>query len=394
MEKAYFDYAATTPTHPEVVTAMLPYFEEKFGNPSSIHGFGRETKAAIQDARLKVADLLGADQAEIVFTGSGTESDNFALEGVAFSREKEGRHIISTPIEHHAILETLKFLEKRGFKVTYLPVDQYGMVNPEDIKKYVNDETILVSVMHANNEIGTIEPLAEISKVIRELNINRENRIYLHTDAVQTVGQIPVNVNELGVDLLSLSAHKFYGPKGVGALYIRKGTKLVSFMHGGEQERGRRASTENVPGIVGLGKACEIAKKELPVWTTELTRLRDKLKNGLFAKISDIELNGHPTLRLPKNLDVSIQYVEGESMLLSLDMEGIAVSTGSACSSGSLEPSHVMLAIGKTHEQAHGSIRFSLGRLTTEKEIDYVLEVFPPIVERLRKMSPLYKGVK
>jgi cysteine desulfurase len=394
MKKVYLDYAATTPAHPEVVAAMLPYFEDKFGNPSSLHAFGRETKAAIQGARLMVADLLGADQSEIVFTSSGTEADNFALEGIAFAREKEGRHIISTPIEHHAVLETLKCLEKRGFKVTYLPVDQYGMVDPADVKKYVTDETILISVMHANNEIGTIEPLAEISSVVKELNSTRKNRIYLHTDAVQTVGQIPVNVNELGVDLLSLSGHKFYGPKGVGALYIRKGIRIAPFIHGGEQERGRRASTENVPGIVGFGCVCEIVKKELPVWMKEVACLRDKLREGLFAKIPEIELNGHPTQRLPKNLDISVKYVEGESMLLNLDLEGVAVSTGSACSSGSLEPSHVMLAIGKTPEQAHGSIRFTLGRLTTEADIDYVLEVFPPVVERLRKMSPIYKGVK
>ena len=388
MRKVYLDYAATTPVHPEVSEAMQPYFSEKFGNPSSIHSFGREAKAAIDEARDKVASLLGAKSEEIVFTSGGTEADNFALEGIAFANEHKGNHIIITPIEHHAVIEPAKFLEKRGFKITYLPVDKYGLVDPEDVKKAVTSKTILISVMHANNEIGTIEPIAEIGK------ITKEKGIYFHTDAVQTVGAIPVKVNELNVDLLSASAHKLYGPKGVGMLYIRKGTKISRYLHGGEQEKGRRASTENVPGIVGFGKAVEIASKELPERAKHLIPLRDKLIKGIFEKIEDVHLNGHPEKRLPNNVNLCIERVEGESMLLNLDLEGIAASTGSACSSGSLEPSHVLMAIGVSQELAHGSLRFTLGRLTTEEDIDYVLEVLPRIVKKLREISPLKKVKK
>ncbi|MFC1540682.1 cysteine desulfurase NifS [Candidatus Margulisiibacteriota bacterium] len=383
MKRIYLDHAATTPTHPEVVAEMQPYFSEKFGNPSSIHSFGQEAKAAVVKARQQVAVLIGAKPEEIVFTSGGTESDNFAINGVVVANEKKGDHIITTTIEHHAVLETCKFLEKHGMKVTYLPVDKTGLVKPEDVARAMTDKTILVSVMHANNEIGTIEPVALISK------ITKEKSIYFHTDAVQTVGGIPVDVNELGVDLLSMSSHKLYGPKGVGALYIRKGTRLAPFLRGGGQERNRRASTENVPGIVGFGKACELAKQELQSRIKHLTPLRDKLIKGLLANIPDVVLNGHPEKRLPKNVDITVKFVEGESMLLNLDMMGIAVSTGSACSSGSLEPSHVMLAIGTSPELAHGSIRFTLGRDNTEADIDRVLEVFPPIVDKLRKMSPL-----
>jgi cysteine desulfurase len=383
MKRIYLDHAATTPTHPDVIAEMQPYFSEKFGNPSSIHSFGQEAKAAMEKAREQVAGLIGCSAPEIVFTSGGTESDNFAINGVVIANEKKGNHIITTTIEHHAVLETCKFLEKRGIKVAYLPVDKYGLVKPEDVAKAVTDKTILVSVMHANNEIGTIEPVAEIAKA------TKEKGVYFHADAVQTVGSIPVDVNKLGIDLLSMSSHKFYGPKGVGALYIRKGTRMAPFLRGGGQERRRRASTENVPGIVGFGKACELAKQELQSRIKHLTPLRDKLIKGLLAKIPDVVLNGHPEKRLPKNVDITVKYVEGESMLLNLDMAGIAVSTGSACSSGSLEPSHVMMAIGTSPELAHGSIRFTLGRSTTDEDIDRVLAVFPGIVDKLRKMSPL-----
>jgi len=386
MGRTYLDYAATTPTHPEVVKAMLPYFTEAFGNPSSIYACGQEAKGAIEEARAKVADLIGAQDEEIVFTGSGTEADNFAIKGVAYANENKRNHIITTAIEHHAVLETCHFLETKGFKVTYLPVDEYGMVDLEDVRKAITNKTVLISVMQANNEIGIIEPLAEIGKIAKETGI------YFHTDAVQTVGHIPVSVDELGIDLLSMSAHKLYGPKGVGALYIRKGTKLLSFMHGGEQERGRRASTQNVPGIVGFGKAVEIARQEMNEEAERVTYLRDKLISGLLAQIDHICLNGHPTNRLPNNVNVSISFAEGESMCLNLDLEGICVSTGSACSSSVTEPSHVLLALGLPPLQAHSSLRFSLGKWTTEEEIDRVLEVLPRIVAKLRAMSPLMKS--
>jgi len=386
MRRIYLDYAATTPTHPEVVKTMLPYFTDVFGNPSSIYSYGQEAKGAIEGARTKVADLIGARDEEIVFTSGGTEADNFALKGVAFANELKGNHIITTSIEHHAVLETGKFLERRGFNVTYLPVDEYGLVDPDDVSRAITDKTILISVMQANNEIGTIEPIAEIAKIARE------EEIYFHSDAVQTVGHIPVNVNELGVDLLSMSAHKFYGPKGVGALYVRKGTKLTPFMHGGEQEKRRRAGTENVPGIVGFGKAAELAQQDMNQEAERLTSLRDKLITGLLERIDHIRLNGHPIVRLPHNVNISVDYVEGESMVLNLDLEGICASTGSACSSSSLEPSHVLLAIGLSHEQAHGSLRFTLGKWTTGEEIERVLDVLPKIVTKLRAMSPLVKS--
>jgi cysteine desulfurase len=391
MKRVYLDHAATTPAHPEVIKEMRPYFEQKFGNPSSLHSFGRETKAAIERAREQVVGLIGGSVEEIIFTSGGTESNNFALHGVAYANEEKGNHIITSRIEHHAMLEPCKFLEGRGFKVTYLPVDKYGLVEPEEVRKAITEKTILVSVMHANNEIGTIEPIEELAKVIAGARDRGAKGLYFHTDAVQTVGQIEVNVDKLGVDLLSLSGHKFYGPKGVGALYVRKGTRMVPFLRGGEQERNRRASTENVPGIVGLGKACELAKNELPFRIKHLTSLRDKLIQGITDRIPDVMLNGHPDKRLPKNVDITVRGIEGESMLLNLDLEGVAVSTGSACSSGTTEPSHVLMAIGLSHELAHGSLRFTLGRLTTEDDINYVLGVFPGIVEKLRKMSPMYK---
>jgi cysteine desulfurase len=386
--RIYLDHAATTPTRPEVVKAMLPYFTDAFGNPSSIYSYGQEARGAVEEARTKVAELIGARSEEIIFTSGGTEADNFALKGVAFASEDKGNHIITTSIEHHAVLEVCKFLGRRGFKITYLPVDEYGLVDPQDAKRAITDKTILISVMHANNEVGTIEPVEEIGKIAREAGV------YFHTDAVQTVGHIPVNVDELKVDLLAISAHKFYGPKGVGALYARKGTKLVSLMHGGEQEKRRRAGTENVPAIVGLGKAVELAGQEMGKEAERLAYLRDKLIKGLWEKIDHIRLNGHPTRRLPNNVNVSVDFVEGESLLLSLDLEGICASTGSACSSASLEPSHVLLALGIPPEQAHGSLRFTLGRENTEADVERVLEVLPGIVARLRAMSPLLKTQK
>ena len=385
MKRIYLDYAATTPSASEVVEAMQPYFTDSFGNPSSIYSYSQEARGAIEEARTKVAALIGARDEEIVFTSGGTEADNTAIKGVAFANENKGNHIITSPIEHHAILESCKFLAGRGFNITYLPVDEFGLVDPDEVKKAINDKTILISVMHANNEVGTIEPIAEIAQVVREAGI------LFHTDAVQTSGHIPVDVNELGVDLLSISAHKLYGPKGIGALYIRKGSKLVSFMHGGSQERNRRASTENVPAIVGFGRAVELAQQEMDEEANRLSFLRDRFIDDLKKRMDNIRLNGHPTKRLPNNVNVSIDFVEGESMCLNLDLEGICASTGSACSSSSLEPSHVLLAMGLPHEQAHGSLRFTLGKWTVNEEIDRVFDVLTPIVARLRAMSPFLK---
>ena len=386
MKRIYLDYAATTPTHPEVLKAMLPYFTEVFGNPSSIYSYGQEAKGAIGEAMVQVAELIGARDEEIIFTSGGTEADNFAIKGMAFANKNKRDHVITSSIEHHAVIETCKFLERKGFRVTYLPVDEYGLVDPGDVKKAITNKTILISVMHANNEVGTIEPIAEIGKIAKEAGI------CLHTDAVQTVGHIPVDVNELGVDLLSISAHKLYGPKGIGALYNRKGTKLVPFMHGGEQERRRRAGTENVPGIVGFGRAAELARQEMSEEAERLAYLRDKLIKGILERIDHTHLSGHPSRRLPNNVNVSVDFVEGESMLLNLDLEGICASTGSACSSSSLEPSYVLLAMGLSHEQAHGSLRLTLGKWTTDEMIEQVLDVLPRIVAKLRAISPLLKG--
>jgi cysteine desulfurase len=383
--RVYVDYAATTPCDPRVLKAMEPYFFEKFGNPSSIHSFGKESKEAIEDARLKIAACLGALPEEIVFTSGGTESNNTAIFGAAFAQEKKGNHIIISAIEHHAVLEPAKLLEKKGFRLTYVGVDRYGVVDPADIKKAITDKTILVSVMHANNEVGTIQPIAEIGA------FTREKGVYFHTDAVQTVGHIPVNVNELGVDLLSLSAHKFYGPKGVGALYIRKGTRLQRFLHGGDQEKGLRASTYNTPGIVGAGMALQLCRDSMGEEAAFQSELRDTFIREIQKKIPDTCLNGHPQKRLPNNVNISIRYIEGESILLTLDMLGIAVSTGSACTSSSLEPSHVLLAMGLTHEIAHSSLRVSLGRWTKQEDITYIVEQLPPIAAKLRAMSPLYQ---
>jgi len=385
MKKVYLDYAATTPCDPEVLKAMEPYFFELSGNASSLHSFGQDAKKGIEDAREDLASFLGAKPEEIVFTSGGTESDNTAVEGVARAMEKKGSHIITTAIEHHAVSEPCKFLEKRGFKVTTVGVDKFGLVDPADITKAITDKTILISVMHANNEIGTIQPVAEIGKIAHEKGV------YFHTDAVQTVGHIPVDVDELNVDLLSLSAHKFYGPKGVGALYIRKGTRVERFLHGGDQEKGRRASTYNTTGIVGLGKAVELCRQNLEKEAKFQSALRDRMIKEIPEKIPDVLLNGHPTKRLPNNVNFSIKYIEGESILLNLDMMGIACSTGSACTSSSLEPSHVLLAIGLTHEVAHGSLRISMGRWTAQNDIDYFMESLPKIVSKLRAMSPLYE---
>lgn len=384
MEKIYFDYAATTPTDPQVLEAMKPFFCDTFGNPSSIHAFGREARGAMEDARQKVASFLGARPEEVIFTSSGTEADNFALFGVLWANAAKGNHVVTTAIEHHAILEPAHFLEKLGYKVTYVRPDKDGIVHPEDIAAAMTDQTVLVSVMHANNEIGTVQPVKEIASLVKEKGA------YMHTDAVQTVGHIPVNVDELHADLLSLSAHKFYGPKGVGCLYVRKGTRIAPFLRGGGQERRRRASTENIPGIVGCGRALEMCGRSMASEAAEQTRLRDKLIAGVQKKIDRVYLNGHATLRLPNNVNFSVEYIEGESMLLNLDMLGIAASTGSACTSGDLEPSHVLLSIGRPHELCHGSIRLTLGRYTREEEIDRFLDVFPKIVAKLRAMSPLY----
>jgi cysteine desulfurase len=388
MKRTYLDYAATTPTRPEVVEAMRPCFTEAFGNPSTIYSYGQEAKAAVEAARAKIARLINARDEEIVFTSGGTEADNFALAGVSYAAEGKKDHIITSSVEHHAILETAKFLESRGVKVTYLPVDNHGLVNPDDVKKALTAKTMLISVMHANNEIGTIQPIAEIGQIAKEAGV------YFHTDAVQTAGHIPVDVEKLGVNLLSISGHKLYGSKGVGILYIRKGTRISAIMHGGEQEKRRRAGTENVPGIVGLGVAAELAQGELDEEVVRLTTLRDRLSQGLKEKITDIHFNGHPVKRLPNNINICVAFVEGESMSLNLDLEGICVSTGSACTSASSEPSHVLSAIGLPPEQAHGSLRFTLGKWTTDEDIDRVLVSLPRIVAKLRAMSPLLKSKK
>ncbi|KKC28865.1 cysteine desulfurase NifS [Caldanaerobacter subterraneus] len=383
MDRIYLDNAATTPVDKRVLEAMLPYYSDVFGNPSSPYSYGQEAKKAIEEAREKVAKALGADSDEIYFTSGGSESDNWALKGVAYALKDKGNHIITTEIEHHAVLNTCRYLEKEGFKVTYLPVDEYGLVKPEDLKKAITDKTILVSIMFANNEIGTIEPIEELVKIAHEKNV------YFHTDAVQAVGNIPIDVKKLDVDLLSLSAHKIYGPKGVGALYIKKGVKIHSLIQGGTQERNRRAGTENVPGIVGLGEAMELITKNLDSHINKLTFLRDKLINGILEKIPYARLNGHPTKRLPGNVNVSFEFIDGESLILNLDMAGICASSGSACTSGSLEPSHVLLAIGLPRELARGSLRLTIGKENTEEDIDKVLEVLPQIIKRLRSISQI-----
>ncbi len=380
----YMDHGATTPVRKEVFDYMAPYFQEHYGNPSSLHAPGREVRQAVEEAREKTASILGANDDEIYFTSGGTESNNIALRGLARRRGKPG-HIITSSIEHHAVLDVCRDLEKDGHRVTYLPVDPYGRIDPGSVRDAITDDTFVISIMAANNEIGTLQPVREIGAVAREKGV------LFHTDAVQVVGQLPVDVNQMNIDFLSLSAHKLNGPKGIGALYMKKGIKIDALYHGGSQERKLRPGTENVPGIIGLGKAIELAGSEIPDKKRNLEHLRDRLIKGLQG-IDEVLLNGHPSERLPGNVNVSFKYIEGESVLLSLDMEGIAASSGSACSSGSLEPSHVLSAIGLDHSTAHGSVRFSLGFGNSEEDIDYVLEKTPPIVERLRSMSPTYNS--
>ena len=381
----YMDYSATTFVKPGVLEAMIPYFTEHFGNPSSIYGIARYSKKAIDTARVQTAMAVGADPDEIYFTSGGSESDNWAIKGVALANRKRGNHIITTQIEHHAVLQTCQFLEKEGFEVTYLPVDQYGLVNPVDLEKAITDKTILVSVMYANNEIGTIEPIVELGAIARK------HKVYFHTDAVQAIGNIPIDVKSQNIDLLSLSAHKFYGPKGVGALYIKKGVRIENLIHGGGQERKRRAGTENIAGIVGLGKAIELATADIPGHNATIKAMRDRLIKGVLEKIPNSRLNGHPEKRLPGNFNVSFEFIEGESMLLWLDDEGVCASTGSACTSGSLEPSHVLLATGLPIEISHGSLRLTLGDANREGDVDFVLDILPKVVQKLRDMSPLYQ---
>ena len=381
----YLDHAATTPVHPEVVEAMMPYFAGQFANPSTLYRFGTSAREAVEDARAKVAGLIGAQPDEIFFTSGATESDNWAIMGAAAALESKGRHIITSAIEHHAVLGPCEVLKRRGYQITLVPVDGDGLVDPEAVRKAITDQTVLITIMHSNNEIGVIEPIAEIGAIAREKGI------LFHTDATQSVGKVPVDVNQLKADLLSLSGHKVYGPKGIGALYIRSGSRILPYMHGGTQESSKRAGTHNVPGIVGLGKAAEIAHKTMAEESVRLTALRDKLIDSILTRIPDVRLNGHRTKRLPNNVNVSIEGVEGESMILMLDALRICVSSGSACTSGSLAASHVLLALGVPHELAHGSLRLTLGKDTTEEDVDKVLEVLPGIVERLRAMSPMYE---
>ena len=385
MRNVYMDYSATTYVKLEVLEEMMPYFTEKFGNPSSFYGISRETKRAIDKAREQVASTLKCLPEEIYFTGGGSEADNWAIKGIATAHRKTGDHIITTKIEHHAVLHSCEFLEKFGYEVTYLDVDKEGFINLEELRNAITDRTILVSIMFANNEIGTIQPIKEIGEICRE------KKVLFHTDAVQAVGNVPIDVKKMNIDLLSLAGHKVYGPKGIGALYIRKGVRIDNLIHGGAQERNRRAGTENIASIVGIGKAMEIAENNLKEHTEKLTKLRDRLIDGLL-KIPYTTLNGpRGEKRLPGNVNVRFQFIEGESILLSLDFKGVCASSGSACTSGSLDPSHVLLSIGVPHELAHGSLRLTLGEDSTEEDVDYVIEVLPPIIQRLRDMSPLWE---
>ena len=385
MKTTYMDYSATTYVKTEVLDAMMPFFTEKFGNPSSFYGISRETKMAIDNARAQVAKAINCDPNEVYFTGGGSEADNWAIKGIATAHMKKGNHIITTKIEHHAVLHTCEFLEKFGFEVTYLDVNEEGFVDLKQLEEAITDKTILVSIMFANNEIGTIQPIKEIGALCRE------KKVLFHTDAVQAVGSVPVDVKEMNIDLLSLAGHKLYGPKGIGALYIRKGVRIDNLIHGGGQERARRAGTENTASIVGLGKAIELATESLEEHNKKITKLRDRLIDGLL-KVPHTRLNGpRGEKRLPGNANITFEFIEGESILLSLDFEGVCASSGIACTSGSLDPSHVLLAIGLPHELAHGSLRLTLGDGSTDEDVDYVLEVVPPIIERLRNMSPLWE---
>ena len=396
MRKVYFDHAATTPIHSKVVEAMLPYLQEQFGNPLSLHSFGEGPRDAVEEARAKVADLIGARPDEVYFTASGSEANNMAVKGIALMNRQKGQHVVVSAIEHQSVLNATQTLEKLGFEVTRVPVDQHGLVDADDVVAAIRDDTTLVSVMHANNEIGTIEPVAEIARAVKE----KAKRITFHTDAVATVGTLPVDVKELAVDLLSLAGSQFYGPKGAGALFIRKGIRLMPLIDGGIQERGRRAGTENVPAIVGLGMAAELAKESLAELAGRLAPLRDRLIERLTSEMDRVYLTGpstslrtgHPTMRLPGHVSVCVELIEGESMLLMLNMQGIAASSGSTCTSRALKASHVLMAIGLEAALAQGSLVFTLGESNTIEDVDYVAEVLPPIVERLRQMSPLYEG--
>jgi len=384
MRRICMDYQAGVPTDPRVLEAMMPYFTETFGNPSSPHQFGQETKTAIDHARSKVAELIGAKKVgEVIFTSGGTESNNLAIRGVAHRNREKGDHVITTKIEHMSVINTCKSLQKEGFKVTFIPVDKYGIIDLERLKSEINERTILVSVMYANGEIGTIEPIREIGSICHD------RKVYFHVDAVAAAGKIPIDAERENIDLLSISSNDMYGPKGVGALYIREGTGIVPVIFGGGQEKGLRSGSENIPGIVGIGKAAEIAKNEMYSESRRMVELRNRLINNIIRDIPHSYLNGHPTERLPSNVNVRFSYIEGESLILSLDMEGVAVSSGSACTSKTLEPSHVLLAIGLAHEEAHGSLLFSFGRQTSKEDVDYVSGILPDIVKRLRAMSPL-----
>ncbi len=388
MNRIYFDHNATTPVLDEVFEAMVPFLKEQWGNPSSIHWAGRGTRKAVEDAREQICKLLNCAPIELIFTSSGTEGDNHAIKGLAWAKKDKGNHIITTKVEHPAVLNTCKHLQKEGFEVTYLDVDKYGLISLDDLRAAITPKTILITVMFANNETGVLFPIKEIGAIAREKGIA------FHTDAVQAAGKIKIDVQDLNVDLLTISGHKLYGPKGIGALYVKRGTRLVPLIHGGHHERNRRGGTENVAGIVGMGKAAEIALRDMDKEIEHLTMLRNRLEKGMAEKVPHITVNGHPDKRLPNTANISFEFVEGESLLLNLDMKGIAASSGSACTSGSLEPSHVLVSMGMTHELSHGSVRFSLGKSNTIEEIDYLLEIMPPIVERMRAMSPLYAGAK
>jgi cysteine desulfurase len=386
MRRVYLDHSATTPMRSEVLEAMLPYLSEKFGNASSIHGFGREAKRALEESREKVARILGASPTEIYFTSGGTESDNLAVKGVAFANRKKGKHLITSQIEHHAILASCKFLQKEGFEVTYLPVSPEGLIDPQDLRKAIRDDTVLVSIMHVNNEVGTIQPIEELSR------ITRERQVYFHTDAVQSAGKVSLNVQGSNVDLISFSGHKIYGPKGVGALYIRKGTRITPWAHGGHHEHSKRAGTENVPGIVGFAEALELMHDEMENHNRHTKELADRLYKRVLESSQDVVLHGDPGKRVPNILSLSFKGIEGESVILSLDLKGVAIASGSACTSGTLEPSHVLSAMNVPPEIAQGALRFSFGKDNTIEDIDYVAELLPDIVQRLRSISPLYSN--
>lgn len=388
MPEIYLDYNATAPIHPEVLEAMQPYLTEKFGNPSSLHSFGREAKVAVEDAREKVAKLINAHPSEIYFTSCGSESDNWAIKGILWANKNKGNHIIISKIEHQAVLETCKFLEENGYSATYLDVDKFGMVNPDDLRKAIRKDTVIISIMHANNEVGAIQPIEELVKIAKE------HSVLFHTDAVQSVGKIPVDMQKLGVDLLSISGHKLYAPKGIGVLFIKRGTKISSLMQGGTQERDRRAGTENVASIMGLGKACEIAMRDLEEYREKMKKLSETFLKKILENIPEVYLNGHPTLRVPNTVNLSFNGCDGESIILGLDLQGVAVSSGSACSIGSLEPSHVLMAMGVAKHLTLGSVRFSFGRFNSMEDVEHVTEILPGIVEKIRSLQPSYASTK